>query len=160
MVVPTHNRSRLLTTTLRSVLWQHDVDLEVIVVDDGSTDDTAQVVAGLGDPRIRRVHHPTPQGVSAARNRGIAEATSDWVAFVDDDDLWAPDKLTRQLGSEAAVDARTSGPATGRGSAPTARTRGARAVGRVVPSRSRTGIAASRVRNCFAAACAAVPMPA
>jgi glycosyltransferase involved in cell wall biosynthesis len=97
VVVPTHNRSRLLTTTLRSVLWQHDVDLEAIVVDDGSTDDTAQVVAGLGDPRIRRVHHPTPQGVSAARNRGIAEATGDWVAFVDDDDLWAPDKLTRQL---------------------------------------------------------------
>jgi glycosyltransferase involved in cell wall biosynthesis len=97
VVVPTHNRSQLLALTLRSVLWQHDVDLEVIVVDDGSTDDTAQVVAGLGDPRIRRVHHPTPQGVSAARNRGIAEATGDWVAFVDDDDLWAPDKLTRQL---------------------------------------------------------------
>jgi glycosyltransferase involved in cell wall biosynthesis len=97
VVVPTHNRSRLLALTLHSVLWQHDVDLEVIVVDDGSTDDTAQVVAGLGDPRIRRVHHPTPQGVSAARNHGIAEATGDWVAFIDDDDLWAPDKLARQL---------------------------------------------------------------
>jgi glycosyltransferase involved in cell wall biosynthesis len=97
VVVPTHNRSALLALTLRSVLWQRHVDLEVVVVDDGSTDDTAQVVAGLGDPRIRRVHHPTPQGVSAARNRGIAEASGDWVAFVDDDDLWAPDKLARQL---------------------------------------------------------------
>jgi glycosyltransferase involved in cell wall biosynthesis len=97
VVVPTHNRSGLLALTLRSVLWQHDVDLEVIVVDDGSTDDTAQVLAALGDPRTRRIHHPTPQGVSAARNHGITEAAGDWVAFVDDDDLWAPDKLTRQL---------------------------------------------------------------
>jgi glycosyltransferase involved in cell wall biosynthesis len=97
VVVPTHNRSGLLALTLRSVLWQHDVDLEVIVVDDGSTDDTAQVVAALGDPRTRRIHHPTPQGVSAARNHGTTEAAGDWVAFVDDDDLWAPDKLTRQL---------------------------------------------------------------
>jgi glycosyltransferase involved in cell wall biosynthesis len=97
VVVPTHNRSALLTLTLHSVLWQRHVDLEVIVVDDGSTDDTAQVLAALADPRIRRIHHPTPQGVSAARNRGIAEAGGDWVAFVDDDDLWAPDKLARQL---------------------------------------------------------------
>jgi glycosyltransferase involved in cell wall biosynthesis len=97
VVVPTHNRSGLLALTLRSVLWQRHVDLEVVVVDDGSTDDTAQVVAGLGDPRVRRVHHHTPQGVSAARNRGIAEAGGGWVAFVDDDDLWAPEKLARQL---------------------------------------------------------------
>jgi glycosyltransferase involved in cell wall biosynthesis len=97
VVVPTHNRSGLLALTLRSVLWQRDVDLEVVVVDDGSTDDTAEVVAALGDPRLRRVHHPTPKGVSAARNRGIAEAGGQWVAFVDDDDLWAPDKLARQL---------------------------------------------------------------
>ena len=97
VVVPTHDRRELLTLTLRSVLRQHGVDLEVVVVDDGSTDDTAQMVAGLGDRRVRLVRHDTAQGVSAARNRGIAEAGGTWVAFLDDDDLWAPDKLTRQL---------------------------------------------------------------
>jgi glycosyltransferase involved in cell wall biosynthesis len=97
VVVPTHNRSGLLAQTLRSVLWQRGVDLEVLVVDDGSTDDTAEVVAALGDPRVRLLRHATPQGVSAARNRGVAAAAGRWLAFCDDDDLWAPDKLARQL---------------------------------------------------------------
>ena len=97
VVVPTHNRSELLTVTLRSVLRQRDVDLEVIVVDEASTDETAAILAGLGDPRVRTVRHETPRGVSTARNRGTAEARGDWVAFTDDDDLWAPDKLVRQL---------------------------------------------------------------
>ena len=97
VVVPTHDRSRLLALTLRSILGQRGVDLEVIVVDDGSTDDTAEVVAGLGDDRVRLLRHDTPQGVAAARNYGIAEAAGGWLAFCDDDDLWAPDKLARQL---------------------------------------------------------------
>jgi glycosyltransferase involved in cell wall biosynthesis len=97
VVVPTHNRSGLLVQTLRSVLWQRDVDLEVLVVDDGSSDDTAEAVAALGDPRVRLLRHATPQGVSAARNRGVAAAAGRWLAFCDDDDLWAPDKLARQL---------------------------------------------------------------
>jgi glycosyltransferase involved in cell wall biosynthesis len=97
VVIPTRNRSRLLALTLRTVLGQRDVDLEVVVVDDGSADDTAELVAALADPRIRLVRHDRPQGVSAARNRGIAEAGGAWVAFLDDDDLWAPDKLARQL---------------------------------------------------------------
>jgi glycosyltransferase involved in cell wall biosynthesis len=97
VVIPTRDRSRLLALTLGSVLWQRDVDLEVVVVDDGSDDDSAEVVAGFGDARIRLVRHDVPHGVSAARNRGIAEAGGAWVAFLDDDDLWAPDKLARQL---------------------------------------------------------------
>jgi glycosyltransferase involved in cell wall biosynthesis len=97
VVIPTHNRSELLKTTLRSVLGQRDVNIEVIVVDDGSTDDTREVVAAIGDDRIQMVGHETPQGVSAARNRGVTEATGEWIAFIDDDDLWAPDKLPRQL---------------------------------------------------------------
>jgi len=104
VVVPTHNRSRLLALTLRSILWQQDVDLEVIVVDDGSSDDTAAVVAGLGDARVRLVRHDLPRGVSAARNRGIAEARGEWVGFCDDDDLWSPHKLVRQIAA-----ARTAG---------------------------------------------------
>jgi glycosyltransferase involved in cell wall biosynthesis len=97
VVVPTHNRSELLTVTLRGVLQQRDVDLEVIVVDEASTDETVAILAGLGDPRVRTIRHETPRGVSTARNRGIAEARGEWVAFTDDDDLWAPDKLVRQL---------------------------------------------------------------
>jgi glycosyltransferase involved in cell wall biosynthesis len=97
VVVPTHDRRRLLVQTLRSILWQRQVDFEVIVVDDGSSDGTAEVVAGLGDARVRLLRHDTPKGVAAARNHGIAEAAGAWLAFCDDDDLWAPDKLARQL---------------------------------------------------------------
>jgi glycosyltransferase involved in cell wall biosynthesis len=97
VVVPTRNRSHLLATTLRSALGQRGVALEVIVVDEASTDDTSAVVSGLADSRLRVIRHETPQGVSVARNRGLAEAHADWVAFLDDDDLWAPDKLVSQL---------------------------------------------------------------
>ena len=97
VVVPTHNRSDWLRVTLRTVLWQQDVDLEAIVIDDGSTDDTAQTVADLGDGRVRLLRHEIPRGVSGARNHGAAEAQGEWVAFIDDDDLWAPEKLARQL---------------------------------------------------------------
>ena len=76
---------------------QRDVDLEVIVVDEASSDDTLAVIASVGDPRIRVIRHERPQGVSAARNRGTAESRADWIAFLDDDDLWAPQKLAMQL---------------------------------------------------------------
>lgn len=97
VVVPTRNRSRLLATTLRSVLWQRDVDLEVIVVDDASSDDTAAVVASFVDRRVTHVVHPTAQGPSVARNRGAVQARGAWIGFVDDDDVWAPVKVARQV---------------------------------------------------------------
>jgi glycosyltransferase involved in cell wall biosynthesis len=97
VVVPTHNRSDLLSVTLRSVLRQRDVDLEVIVVDEASTDDTTAMLGRLADSRVRTIRHETPRGVSTARNRGAREARGEWVAFIDDDDLWAPDKLARQV---------------------------------------------------------------
>jgi glycosyltransferase involved in cell wall biosynthesis len=97
VVIPTRSRSGLLALTLRGVLRQRGVDFEVVVVDDGSTDDTAAMVTRLGDGRVRLLRHDRSLGVSAARNRGIAEAPGRWVAFLDDDDLWAPDKLARQL---------------------------------------------------------------
>ena len=102
VIIPTRNRSALLSQTLRSVLWQQDVDLEVIVVDEASTDDTLDVVAAFADARIRVIRNAAPAGVAAARNRGAADALGDWLAFVDDDDLWAPDKLRLQL-EEARV---------------------------------------------------------
>jgi glycosyltransferase involved in cell wall biosynthesis len=97
VVVPTHNRPRLLALTLDSVLWQEGVNVEVVVVDDGSSDDLRPAVEGLADPRVRLIRHERARGVSAARNRGVLEARGAWIAFVDDDDLWAPDKLLAQL---------------------------------------------------------------
>ena len=97
VIVPTHNRPHLLATTLRTVLWQEDVDLEVIVVDDGSSEDVQRVIEQLGDSRLRLIRHETSQGVSVARNRGVTEAHGAWLAFCDDDDLWAPGKLASQL---------------------------------------------------------------
>jgi Glycosyl transferase family 2 len=104
-VIPTRDRAVLLRQTLHSVVAQRGVELEVVVVDDGSADGTGALVAGLGDERVRLVRHPRPRGVSAARNRGIAEARGSWVAFLDDDDLWAPDKLASQLAAAAAAGA-------------------------------------------------------
>lgn len=97
VVIPTRNRSRLLATTLTSVLWQRTVDLEVVVVEDASTDDTAEMVAGLGDPRVTLVRRDAPRGPSTARNEGAERTGGEWLAFCDDDDLWAPQKLAAQV---------------------------------------------------------------
>jgi glycosyltransferase involved in cell wall biosynthesis len=107
VVVPTHNRRELLALTLRTVCEQKDVDLEVIVIDDGSTEEAARdVVRARQDPRIRLLRNAAAMGVSTSRNRGVEEAAGRWVAFCDDDDLWAPQKLREQL--RAAEQARRS----------------------------------------------------
>jgi glycosyltransferase involved in cell wall biosynthesis len=103
VIIPTRNRSALLATTIRSVLRQQGVDFEIVVVDEASTDDTLAVIDAFGDARIRVVRHDTPRGVATARNAGAAVAVGEWLGFLDDDDLWAPDKLVRQL--TAAVEA-------------------------------------------------------
>jgi glycosyltransferase involved in cell wall biosynthesis len=82
---------------LESALAQEDVTLEAIVVDDGSSDDTAEVLERHPDERVRLVRHSTSRGPAAARNAGIGVARGEWVAFLDDDDLWAPFKLRDQL---------------------------------------------------------------
>jgi glycosyltransferase involved in cell wall biosynthesis len=97
VVLPTHNRSSMLRQALRSALDQEDVELEVIVVDDGSTDDTQGVVERIDDDRLRVIRHERPLGVSRARNAGIERAKGEWIAFLDDDDLWAPGKLDAHL---------------------------------------------------------------
>jgi hypothetical protein len=99
VVVPTRNRSAILRQTLQSIAAQHDVTFTVVVVDDASTDDTPGVVAGMPDVRLIRHDHPTEQRI--ARNDGAAAATTPWLAFCDDDDLWAPTKLATQLAALA-----------------------------------------------------------
>jgi glycosyltransferase involved in cell wall biosynthesis len=96
VVVPTMGRP-VLALALRSILDQRDVDLEVLVVDDGSGGRARPLLERVGDPRVRMLGHDRRRGPAAARNTGAAAAHGAWVAFLDDDDLWAPDKLARQL---------------------------------------------------------------
>jgi glycosyltransferase involved in cell wall biosynthesis len=98
VIIPTRNRWELLSSlSLPSARDQEDVDLEVLVVDDGSTDGTENRLREIGDPRLVVLRSDTSAGVAGARNRGIAAAKGEWLAFLDDDDLWSPRKLRRQL---------------------------------------------------------------
>jgi glycosyltransferase involved in cell wall biosynthesis len=97
VVLPTYNRATVLGASMESVLDQTYRDLELLVVDDGSTDDTAAVVDSVDDPRVAYLAHEQNRGVSAARNTGIEAARGDVVAFQDSDDEWAPEKLAAQM---------------------------------------------------------------
>lgn len=101
VVIPTRDRAARLPDAIAGVLGQEDVDLDLVVVDDGSRDETPSLLASLDDPRLEVVRHERGKGVAAARNRGIASARGRWVAFLDDDDLWAPRKLRHQLDAAA-----------------------------------------------------------
>jgi len=100
VVIPTHDRGRVVVEAIESALAQTHPPLEVIVVDDGSTDDTAERVGRLRDARVRYLRR-SHAGVSAARNAGIAVATGDLVAFLDSDDLWKPDKVEAEIAALA-----------------------------------------------------------
>jgi glycosyltransferase involved in cell wall biosynthesis len=106
VVIPTKGRWHLLSAAaLPSALEQRGVRHEVIVVDDGSTDETPERLAAIHDPRLVVVRHDVSRGVARARNAGIAAARGRWVSFLDDDDLWAPEKLAAQLEAAQGVDA-------------------------------------------------------
>lgn len=96
MIIPTHNRADVLGRAIASVLGQTWSDLELIVVDDGSTDHTAEVLAGFGDPRLTGMRQEN-KGVSSARNRGIAASGGRFIALLDSDDTWMPGKLEKQV---------------------------------------------------------------
>ncbi len=93
VVIPTHNRSAAIGRALRSVLMQTMDDYEVIIVDDGSTDNTQQLLAALDCPRCRVIRNPVNVGVSASRNRGVAAARGEYIVFLDDDDEFRPTAL-------------------------------------------------------------------
>lgn len=96
VVVPTFNRAHLIREAVDSVLAQTYDHVELIVIDDGSTDDTLAVLGGYADPRLRLIHQEN-RGKSGARNRGLDEARGDYIAFLDSDDLWGPTFLNTLL---------------------------------------------------------------
>src|SRR4051812_278822 len=102
VIIPTRDRWPLLEVTLHTALAQEDVVLEVLVVDDGSRDETPVRLAEVADERVSVIRHDSSRGVGVARNAAISEARGEWLAFLDDDDLWAPNKLKTQLAATAA----------------------------------------------------------
>jgi glycosyltransferase involved in cell wall biosynthesis len=103
VVLPVWNREALIGGAIRSVLRQTCEDFELIVVDDASTDGTAAVVEAISDARVRLIRLPDNGRQSVARNRGVAAARADLVAFQDSDDEWLPTKLERQLAALEAA---------------------------------------------------------
>jgi glycosyltransferase involved in cell wall biosynthesis len=104
-VIPTRGRPDLLVCAIRSALRQTWRPLEVIVVLDGPDLATKERLASLADPRLRVVILPEISGGGAARNAGVRAAAGDWIAFLDDDDEWLPDKIERQMRATREISA-------------------------------------------------------
>lgn len=94
VVIPVRNRRSVVRRAIESVLRQDFADFELVVVDDGSSDGTAEIVAAIDDPRIRLVEQKAKRGANAARNRGVQETTAPIISFLDSDDEFRPFKLT------------------------------------------------------------------
>lgn len=99
VVVPAHNRAGTIAAAIESVLGQSLADLEIIVVDDGSNDETGSIAREIAreEPRLRVLSHPSNRGAQAARNTGIRAAQGEWIAFLDSDDVYYPDSLEIRL---------------------------------------------------------------
>lgn len=98
IIMPSYNTGRFITKTIESVLAQSYSDWELIIVDDCSKDNTDDVVTQyLVDARIRYIKNETNSGAAVSRNRALREAKGKWIAFLDSDDLWEPDKLEKQI---------------------------------------------------------------
>ena len=97
VVIPTLNRPKLLLRAIDSVLRQTHQEIEVIVVVDRPDPDTVSAVRSVNDPRLQLIVNPHPLTAAGARNTGADHATGEWIAFLDDDDEWLPNKLERQI---------------------------------------------------------------
>jgi glycosyltransferase involved in cell wall biosynthesis len=98
VIIPTYNRARIINRAVNSVLNQTFKDFELLVVDDGSKDNTEEVISGLKDERIQYVKHIKNQGQNPALNTGLAHAKGTYVSFLDSDDEWLPEMLEKQYG--------------------------------------------------------------
>ncbi|KYC39250.1 glycosyl transferase family A [Scytonema hofmannii PCC 7110] len=96
VIVPAYNAERTILQTVLSIQKQSLSDLEIIIINDGSTDKTVELLNTVQDPRLKIFNYENG-GLPVARNRGISHATGEYVAFIDADDLWTPDKLESQL---------------------------------------------------------------
>lgn len=96
VIIPLYNKEHYIENTIKSVLYQTFSDFEVIVINDGSTDNSTKIVESFTDSRIKLIMQKN-KGVSAARNRGIREAIGDFIAFLDADDTWYPDYLETMI---------------------------------------------------------------
>lgn len=97
VVMPTYNHARFLSEAIRSVLDQTFQDFELIVIDNFSTDETCSIIQSFDDDRIRYYKYSNQGVIAASRNNGIGQAQGRYVAFIDSDDQWVPDKLQRQI---------------------------------------------------------------
>lgn len=97
IIMPSYNTAKFIEETLDSVLAQTYTNWELIIVDDCSTDDSDAVVAKYQDPRIRYLKNEHNSGAAVSRNRALREAKGRWIAFLDSDDLWTPEKLEEQI---------------------------------------------------------------
>src|SRR3954452_23289091 len=105
VITPVFNRERLIGRAIASLTNQTLRNIEILVVDDGSTDGTAAAVARINDPRVRLLAHPENRGIPAARNSGLAEARGRYIAWLDSDDVARPKRLAVQC---AFLDAKPS----------------------------------------------------
>jgi glycosyltransferase involved in cell wall biosynthesis len=96
IIIPTYNSANTIESTITSIQQQSFIDWELIIIDDGSVDNTVDVIKNIDEPRIKLFVYENG-GVGAARNRGIAQAKGEFIAFLDADDLWTKDKLTEQI---------------------------------------------------------------
>jgi glycosyltransferase involved in cell wall biosynthesis len=96
VVIPTYNRAHVIGDAVASVMAQTFRQFELVVVDDGSTDGTAEILASISDPRLRAIRQANA-GAAAARNAGVRAARGTLISFLDSDDLWKPDKLEREV---------------------------------------------------------------
>ena len=97
VIMPTYNCGRFIKESINSVLAQTYSNWELIIVDDCSTDNTASIITSLVDSRIRYYRNECNRGAAVSRNRALREAHGQWIAFLDSDDLWKPEKLEKQL---------------------------------------------------------------
>jgi glycosyltransferase involved in cell wall biosynthesis len=97
VVIPTYNRTEFLSSAILSVLNQTYQDFEIIIVDDGSTDNTIDVITALNSKKIKYIRHEYNKGEAGTRNTGILNSNGQYIAFLDDDDEWLPEKLELQV---------------------------------------------------------------